>query len=62
MNKARKVYLEKNPEWAIWFATDTSFVKAPLGGEKTGENPTDRRKLGSKKSINEFCPAYFHQL
>jgi hypothetical protein len=23
-----------------------SIVKAPLGGEKTGKNPTDRRKLG----------------
>ncbi|WP_141736808.1 IS5 family transposase [Oligoflexus tunisiensis] len=30
---------------------DTATVKAPLGGEKTGRNPTDRGKLGSKRSI-----------
>ena len=51
MEKAKAFYLAKNPGWEIWFAIDGSFVKAPLGGEKTGKNPTDRRKLGSKKSM-----------
>jgi hypothetical protein len=32
-------------------AMDASMVKAPLGGDKTGPNPTDRGKLGSKRSI-----------
>ena len=27
---------------------DSASVRAPCGGEKTGPNPTDRRKLGSK--------------
>ncbi len=30
---------------------DTAMVKAPLGGMKTGRNPTDRGKLGSKRSV-----------
>jgi len=30
---------------------DGSLTKAPLGGEATGPNPTDRRKLGTKRSI-----------
>jgi transposase len=30
---------------------DASFAKAPEGGEDTGPNPTDRRKLGSKHHI-----------
>jgi len=30
---------------------DTASIKAPLGGEKTGKNPTDRGKLGSKRSV-----------
>ena len=51
MEKAKKFYLERNSGWDVWFAIDGSFVKAPLGGEKTGKNPTDRKKLGSKKSM-----------
>jgi transposase len=33
-----------------WYRTlvDSASVRAPCGGEKTGPNPTDRRKLGSK--------------
>ena len=27
------------------------MTKAPLGGEKTGKNPTDRRKIGTKRSL-----------
>lgn len=34
-----------------WQSIDCSIVKAPLGGEKTGKNPTDRGKLGTKRSI-----------
>jgi len=31
-----------------WQSLDSKSVPAPLGGEKTGKNPTDRGKLGSK--------------
>ena len=30
---------------------DASFAKAPLGGEETGRNPTDRGKLGGKHHL-----------
>lgn len=30
---------------------DSTSLKAPLGGEKTGPNPTDRGKLGTKRSV-----------
>ncbi len=30
---------------------DSSSVRSPLGGEATGPNPTDRRKLGSKHNV-----------
>ena len=33
-----------------WQAADGAMTKAPLGGEKTGKNPTDRGKLGTKRS------------
>ena len=32
-------------------AVDSSFVRAVGGGEDTGPNPTDRRKLGSKHHV-----------
>jgi len=32
-------------------AGDCSHVKAPLGQEKTGKSPVDRRKIGTKRSI-----------
>ena len=32
-------------DWA-WLAADGAMTKAPLGGEKTGPNPTDRGKKG----------------
>ena len=32
-------------------ALDGSLHKAPLGGEKTGPNPTDRSKGGVKRSL-----------
>jgi len=34
-----------------WQALDGATTKAPLGGEKTGKNPTDRGKLGVKRSV-----------
>jgi transposase len=34
-----------------WLAMDGAMGKAPLGGEKTGPNPTDRAKKGTKKSL-----------
>src|SRR6188768_3800033 len=30
---------------------DGAMTKAPLGGEQTGKNPTDRAKLGTKRSL-----------
>lgn len=34
-----------------WQSLDSTSVKAPLGGQKTGANPTDRGKSGSKRHI-----------
>jgi hypothetical protein len=34
-----------------WPAADGAMTKAPLGGEKTGKNPTDRGTGGSKRSL-----------
>lgn len=34
-----------------WQAADGAITKAPLGGEKTGKNPTDRGKRGAKRSL-----------
>ena len=31
-----------------WISLDGAITKAPLGGEKTGANPTDRAKKGQK--------------
>ena len=36
---------------AKWLSIDCNLYKAPLGGEKTGRNPTDRGKLGGKRSV-----------
>jgi transposase len=30
---------------------DGAMTKAPLGGEETGKNPTDRAKIGTKRSL-----------
>ncbi len=40
----------KRIQWH-WQAIDSKSVAAPLGGAKTGKNPTDRSKLGSKRHI-----------
>jgi transposase len=37
-------------DWA-WLSVDGAMTKAPLGGEKTGPNPTDRGKTGVKRSV-----------
>ena len=34
-----------------WQAADGTMTKAPLGGPKTGPNPTDRAKTGTKRSL-----------
>ena len=40
----------KGLDWE-WFSMDGAMTKAPLGGERTGKNPTDRGKLGAKRSL-----------
>jgi putative transposase len=37
-------------DWT-WLALDGVMTKAPLGGEQTGPNPTDRGKGGVKRSV-----------
>lgn len=37
-------------EWE-WQAIDGAMTKAPLGKDATGKNPTDRAKLGTKRSM-----------
>lgn len=34
-----------------WQSVDGCMTKAPLGGEATGPNPTDRSKTGTKRSL-----------
>jgi putative transposase len=54
----KKIYREmvkdyhqkRHIQWR-WQAVDSKLVPAPLGGEQTGPNPTDRRKRGSKRHI-----------
>jgi len=40
----------KGIEWE-WQSLDGAMTKAPLGREKTGPNPTDRAKSGTKRSL-----------
>jgi transposase len=40
----------KGLDWS-WLAMDGCMTKAPLGGKKTGKNPTDRAKQGAKRSL-----------
>jgi putative transposase len=40
----------EGPDWR-WLAMDGAMTKAPLGGERTGKNPTDRGKQGAKRSL-----------
>ena len=39
----------KGLDWS-WLSRDGAMTKAPLGGWKTGANPTDRGKRGVKRS------------
>jgi putative transposase len=34
-----------------WQAADTKLLSAPIGGEQTGPNPTDRAKSGTKRHL-----------
>ena len=34
-----------------WQILDSAIIPAPLGGDKTGKNPTDRAKAGSKRHV-----------
>ena len=40
----------KGLDWE-WLSMDGAMTKAPLGGERTGRNPTDRGKQGTKRSL-----------
>ncbi len=40
----------KGIDWT-WLSADGCQTKAPLGGDKTGPNPTDRAKKGVKRSV-----------
>jgi len=42
--------IKKGIEWE-WQSMDGAMTKAPLGGEGTGANPTDRGKKGTKRSL-----------
>ena len=37
-------------DW-IWQSLDSISIKSPLGGAMTGNNPTDRSKIGTKRHI-----------
>lgn len=41
---------KKGIDWK-WQSMDGAMTKAPLGGEGTGRNPTDRGKSGTKRSL-----------
>lgn len=40
----------KGLDWA-WLSMDGAITKAPLGGDDTGPNPTDRAKSGVERSL-----------
>ena len=42
-------------DWS-WLSMDGAMTKAPLGGGKTGRNPTDRGKIGVKRSLLTEAP------
>ena len=46
-----------------WQAVDSKLLAAPLGGERTGPNPTDRGKCGTKRHLlvdGRGVPLAFH--
>ena len=46
-----KYYHKKRHIQWRWQAVDSKMVSAPLGGDFTGPNPTDRAKSGSKRHL-----------
>ena len=46
-----KYYHKKRHIQWRWQAVDSKMVPAPLGGDETGPNPTDRAKSGSKRHL-----------
>jgi len=46
-----KYYHKKRHIQWRWQAVDSKLVAAPLGGDQTGPNPTDRAKSGSKRHL-----------
>ena len=42
----------KGIDWK-WISLDGAITKAPLGGEETGANPTDRAKKGLKEACSQ---------
>lgn len=46
-----KYYHKKRHIRWKWQAVDSKMVPAPLGGDQTGPNPTDRAKSGSKRHL-----------
>jgi putative transposase len=42
-------------DWS-WLAADGAMTKAPLGGPKTGPNPTDRAKGGRSARSSQTLP------
>jgi putative transposase len=42
-------------DWS-WLAADGAMTKAPLGGPKTGPNPTDRAKGGRSARSSQMLP------
>jgi putative transposase len=52
----------KGIDWQ-WQSIDTKMAPAPLGGEETGPNPTDRSKIGTKRHLlidGNGAPLAFH--
>jgi putative transposase len=48
MKKMVQHYAKESALGWKWQAMDSKSCAAPLGGEKSGKNPTDRGKLGAK--------------
>jgi putative transposase len=46
-----KYYHKKRHIQWKWEAVDSTMAPAPLGGQQTGPNPTDRAKSGSKRHL-----------
>ena len=40
----------KGMDWE-WLAMDGAMTKAPFGGKQVGKHPTDRGKIGAKRSV-----------